>query len=99
MKLPLYSSTAETGEPNLVGLQHPALSMLPTELVCPMRRDIAETPLRASVLWKNKKYLVACDLIRPINRRALKPIGELEEETSSRILSLFQRMLAHPDDA
>ncbi len=94
MSLPLYSSTGNYQEPNLVGLQHPLLACLPTQLVCPLREEIALTPLRESIVWNEKKYIVACDLIRPINRKGLHPVGVLDEETSTRILRTFQRMLA-----
>jgi len=99
VNLPLYSSTVEVREPNLVGLQHPALGSLPTQLVCPLRERIAVTPLREVILWNRKKYIVACDLIRPIHRQALKKLGELDEEASARILRTFSRMLATPGES
>ncbi|MFZ4682967.1 MAG: hypothetical protein ACOYMS_10725 [Terrimicrobiaceae bacterium] len=98
MSLPVYSSTADNRTPNLVGLQHPALAALPTQLVCPLREKIAVTPLREVVFWNRKKYIAACDLIRPINRKALKKLGELDEETSDRILRTFARLLAVPGE-
>jgi len=98
VNLPVYSSTADNRGPNLVGLQHPALASLPTRLVCPLREKIALTPLREVILWNRKKYIVACDLIRPINRSALKKLGALDEETSARILQTFSRLLAMPED-
>lgn len=97
--MPLYSSTSDNREPNLVGLQHPALGSLPTQLVCSFREGIALTPLREAIHWKRKKYIVACDLIRPIHRQALKKLGDLDEETSARVLETFSRMLATPNDA
>jgi len=97
MRLPLYCSTVKGAEPNLVGLQHPALSSLPTQLVCPLRSDISLTPLREKILIADKEHIVACDLIRPINRKTLRPMGELDPETSARILATFQLILAQDD--
>lgn len=97
MRLPLYCSTAQGTEPNLVGLQHPALSSLPTQLVCPLRPDISPTPLREKILVADKEHVVACDLIRPINRKTLRPMGELDPETSARILATFQMILAQDE--
>ena len=97
MRLPLYCSTAKGTEPNLVGLQHPALSSLPTLLVCPLRPDIALTPLREKIYFADKEYIVACDLIHPINRKALRSMGELDPEPSSRIVVTFHLMLAQED--
>lgn len=94
MRLPLYCSTAKGTEPNLVGLQHPSLSSLPTRLVCPLRPDISLTPLREKVHIADKEHIVACDLIRPISRKTLRPMGELDPETSARILATFQLILA-----
>ena len=94
MNLPLYSSTAETSRPNLVGLQHPALSALPTQLVCPLRENLSLTPLRVQIRWSGDDYLVACDLLRPINSTALKRVGELDAATSADILRTFQLLLA-----
>jgi hypothetical protein len=94
VKLPLYSSNADLTVPNLVGLQHPALASLPTQLVCPFRAGVALTPLREKARWKGRDFIVACDLIRPIRTTALKPLGELGEADSARILGTFQRMLA-----
>lgn len=50
MRLPLYCFTAKGTEPNLVGMQHPALLSLPTQIVCPLRSDISITPLREKIL-------------------------------------------------
>lgn len=94
MRLPLYSSTAELAVPNLIGLQHPALASLPTQLVCPLREGIALTPLREKVAWKGREFIAACDLIRPIQATALKKLDELNESDSARILRTFQRLLA-----
>ena len=97
MRLPLYCSTAKGTEPNLVGLQHSALSSLPTQLVCPLRRNILLTPIRVKIRIEGQAHVVACDLIRPINRKTLRPIGELDPETSARIIATFQLMLAQED--
>jgi mRNA-degrading endonuclease toxin of MazEF toxin-antitoxin module len=94
VNLPLYSSAADVAAPNLVGLQHPALASLPTQLVCPLRQGIALTPFREAAAWGGVEYVVVCDLIRPICTLALKRVGELDSEASSRILRTFQMLLA-----
>ena len=94
MRLPLYCSTTKGNEPNLVGLQHPALSSLPTQLACPLRPDIFLTPLREKILIADKEYIVACDLIRPMNRKTLRPMGDLDSESSARIIATFQMILS-----
>jgi mRNA-degrading endonuclease toxin of MazEF toxin-antitoxin module len=94
MNLPLYSSTADTSRPNLVGLQHPALSALPAQLVCPLRENLSLTPLRVRIRWSRDAYVVACDLLRPINTAALKRVGELDSTVSAEILRTFQLLLA-----
>lgn len=93
MNLPLYSSTADISRPNLVGLQHPALSALPTQLVCPLRENLSLTPLRVKIRWSGGNFVVACDLLRPINTAALKRVGELEGAASTEILRTFQLLL------
>jgi hypothetical protein len=45
----------------------------------------------------DKEFVVACDLIRPINRKVLRPIGNLDPDTSSRILATFQLLLAQEE--
>ena len=97
MRLPLYCSTAKGTEPNLVGLQHPALSSLPTQLVCPLRPDISLTPLREKRRIAGQAYVVACDLLRPINRKPLRPMGHLDPETSARIIATFLLILDQDD--
>lgn len=97
MRLPLYCSTEKGTEPNLVGLQHPELSSLPTQLVCLLRPDISLTPLREKILIADKEHIVACDLIRPINRKTLRPMGELDPETSARIIATFRLILAQDE--
>jgi mRNA-degrading endonuclease toxin of MazEF toxin-antitoxin module len=97
MNLPLYSSTADTARPNLVGLQHPGLAGLPTQLVCPVRENLSLTPLRVKIRWNGADYIAACDLLRPINTTALKRIGELDSTASAEILHTFQLLLATED--
>ena len=97
MNLPLYSSTAETSQPNLVGLQHPGLAGLPTQLVCPVRENLSLTPLRVKFRWNGSDYVAACDLPRPINTAALKRVGELDGATSTEILRTLQLLLATED--
>jgi hypothetical protein len=97
MRLPLYSSIEKGTEPNLVGLQHPALASLPTQLVCPLRADTSLTPLREKIMIAEKEFVVACDLIRPINRKVLRPMGELDPDSSSRIIATFQLLLAQEE--
>jgi mRNA-degrading endonuclease toxin of MazEF toxin-antitoxin module len=97
MNLPLYSSTADISQPNLVGLQHPGLAGLPTQLVCPVRENLSLTPLRVKFRRNGSDYVVACDLLRPINTAALKRVGELDGATSAEILRTFQLLLATQD--
>lgn len=94
MNLPLYSSTADISRPNLVGLQHLGLAALPTQLVCPLRENLSLTPLRVKIRWSDSDYVVACDLLRPINSTALKRVGELDDAASADILRIFQLLLA-----
>jgi len=94
MNLPLYSSTTDLTRPNLVGLQHPNLAGLPTQLVCPIRENLALTPLRARLQWGGIEFVVACDLLRPIHSSALKRIGEIGESESLKILTTFKLILA-----
>ncbi len=97
MNLPMYSSTADLSRPNLVGLQHPALSGLPTQLVCPVRENLTATPLRVAIRWGGMDFVVACDLLRPINSSALSRVGELGPADSLKILKTFQLLLASED--
>jgi hypothetical protein len=97
MNLPLYSSTAELAHPNLVALQHPGLAGLPTQLVCPVRENLSLTPLRVKFQWNGNEYVVACDLLRPINTSALKLVGALDSAASAEILRTFQLLLATED--
>ena len=93
MRLELFSSVRESQGPNLVSLQNPKLIALPTVLVCPLQESISPTPLRVAVRYGQKKLIAACDLLRPIHRRALRPMGQLDEKTSREILTTFLRML------
>jgi hypothetical protein len=93
MRLQLYTSKARAVEPNLVALQHPGLAALPTVMVCPLRAGISWTPVRVEIRWSGKSFIVACDLIRPVNGKLLRALGELDEGTSQAILSTFLRFL------
>ncbi len=93
MRLQLYTSKPGAVDPNLVALQHPGLAALPTVLVCPLRPSLTRTPVRVEVRWSGKSFIVACDLIRPINRKLLQNIGELDEGASQAILATFLRLL------
>jgi len=42
-------------------------------------------------------FIVACDLIRPINSAVLKRIGELDHAASLKILTTFQLLLPSED--
>ena len=97
MRLPLYCSIEKGTEPNLVGLQHPALASLPTQLACPLLADISLTPLREKIMIADKEFVVACDLIRPINRKVLRTMGNLDPDSSSRIIATFQLLLAQEE--
>jgi hypothetical protein len=94
MNLPLYSSASDFSRPNLVGLQHPDLAGLPTQLVCPIRETLALTPVRARVCWGESDFIVACDLLRPISTSGLKHLGELSQADSLRILKTFRLLLS-----
>ncbi|MGF1657168.1 MAG: hypothetical protein ACFCU3_09340 [Verrucomicrobiales bacterium] len=74
-------------------MQHGALQALPTQLVCPLRRDVALTPLREKIRWHGGEYVAVCDLIRPIRTTALKQVGELDEVSSGNVIRTFLRML------
>lgn len=93
MRLQLYTSKHGAADPNLVSLQHPGLAALPTILVCPLRSGMALTPLRVEIFWGRRSYVAACDLICPINRRALRAMGELYDRASRVILATFLRLL------
>jgi hypothetical protein len=94
MRLALYCSKERGAHPNLVALQHPALVQLPTVLVCPIKEDLLETPARARIKVGGVSYVVACDLLRPVNRKLLRPMGEVAAPDSARILNIFLQLLA-----
>ena len=94
MRLPLFSSRATDTSPNLVGIQHPALEMLPMVLVCPLKEAEVLTNVRTTLDWQGRQYTVLCDLARPINRNALRTLGQLDNSTSERIIETFLRLLA-----
>ena len=94
MRLPLFSSREAEPSPNLVGIQHPALDMLPTVLVCPIKEAEVVTNIRTTLQWQGNQYTVLCDLARPINRNVLRHVGDLDAETSERIIETFLRLLA-----
>ncbi len=71
MRLPLFSSREAEMAPNLVGIQHPALDMLPTILVCPLKEAEAVTHLRAPA-WE----------MRGLIRARTFPIGPRAESLS-----------------
>jgi len=67
MRLPLFSSRAADPFPSLVAIQHPALDMLPTVLVCPIQEAAEVTNVQTILEWQGKRFTVFCDLARPIN--------------------------------
>jgi len=68
--------------------------MLPTVLVCPLKDAEPVTNVRTSLEWEGREYTVLCDLARPINRRSLRRLGEVDAETSERIMEIFLNLLA-----
>lgn len=94
MKLELYSSKSGNIVPNLVGIQAPDLDMLPTILVCPLFAGFPVSGVRTTVVIEGRAYTVLCELARPINRRALRKMGELDDPSSRRVISVFHRILA-----
>jgi hypothetical protein len=93
VKLALYSSVPRGEQPNLVSIQHPQFAIA-TELVCPLRREASLTSVRTVVTVGPEKYIVLCELARPVDRRALRRMGELSEAESSRVLETFVSLLA-----
>lgn len=93
MRLELFSSVGDQNWPNLVSMQNPKLSALPTVLVCPLKDSMGMTPLRMRFSYGGKEWVVACDLLRPIHRRVLRPVGQLDEKTSAEILATFLQIL------
>lgn len=80
--------------PNLVGIQASDLNMLPTVLVCPVLPGFPVSGVRTTVVIENRPYTVLCELARPINRRVLTKVGELDQLASRRVLSVFHLILA-----
>jgi mRNA-degrading endonuclease toxin of MazEF toxin-antitoxin module len=96
MRLELFSFLREGDQPNLVCLQNSKLTALPTVLVCPLKESMAMTPLRVRFSLGGKDWVVACDLLRPIHRQGLRPMGYLDEKTSVEIVRTFLRILPSP---
>ena len=95
MNLELYSSKAGVAEPNLVAIQAVDLDMLPTVLVCPLITAEPLTAVRTTASVGGRRYVVLCDLARPINRRILTKVGVLGETSSTRVMQTFSKLLAH----
>ena len=95
MNLELFSSKAGVAEPNLVAIQAADLGMLPTILVCPLIAAEPLTGVRTTAAVNGRRYVVLCDLARPINRRVLTKAGMLDETSSVRVMQTFSRLLAH----
>lgn len=68
--------------------------MLATVLVCPMWNDVPLTRVRTEVTFRGERFVVMCELARPINRRALMPAGELGEADSFQVIQTFRLLLA-----
>lgn len=94
MRLALYSSVPRGDFPNLVALQDEALAGLPTVLVCPFKTQAARTTVRVAVQWADANYIACVELTRPIRRTVLRPIGRLDEDSSSEIVERFKALLA-----
>jgi hypothetical protein len=94
VNLELYSSKTGNAEPNLVAIQAADLEMLPTVLVCPLLPREPLTAMRTTAMVGGRRYIVLCDLARPINRRALVKVGVLDDSTSARIMQTFATLLA-----
>ena len=94
MNLEVYSSKTGSAEPNLVANQAADLEMLPTVLVCPLLAGEALTAVRTPAVVGGRRYVVLCDLARPINRRVLLKAGVLDESASARIMHTFTILLA-----
>ncbi len=95
MRLALYASTPRASEPSYVSVQDPSFSELLTVMVCPMRRRLEEGPFRVTIEWTGSKYVVATELTRHVDRTILRPFGELDEESSQRVLETFLRLFPH----
>ena len=94
MKLELFSSKRGSAEPNLVAIQAADLDMLPTVLVCPLLVGEPVSGARTTAEFAGRRYSVLCELARPINRRILVKVGELDEVASRRIMTVFRLLLA-----
>lgn len=94
MRLKLYSSRRGQTSPHLVAIQSADLDMLATVLVCPLRNDVPLTGVRAAVKVGAERFVVMCDLARPIHRRALVEVGDLNDEDSVRVMLIFGLLLA-----
>jgi hypothetical protein len=78
----------------LVAIQAADLEMLPTVLVCPFLSGEPQTAMRTTAMVGGRRYVVLCDLARPINRRVLAKVGVLDDSTSARIMQTFAMLLA-----
>ena len=94
MRLTLYSSVPNATTPNLVALQDELLSALPTVLVCPLRADMEMTTLRVRIRLKGQVLVALPELVRPIRRTALRPMGLLAPEASKQVMERLQLILA-----
>jgi hypothetical protein len=95
VSLELYTSKAGIAEPNLVAIQAEDLEMLPTVLVCPLIASEPLTAVRTTATVEGQRYVVLCDLARPINRRVSTKSGVLDETSSARVMQTFSKLLAH----
>ena len=94
MRLALYSSKSGGSDPNLVAIQDLRFHRLPTLLVCPTKPDATRTSYRAEIVWRDKSFVVLCELARPIHRDALRLIGEASEADSRAVMTTFLKLLA-----
>ena len=94
MNLELYSSKTGNAEPNLVAIQAADLEMLPTVLVCPMLSGEPLTAMRTTAMVGGRRYVVLCDLARPISRRASTKVCVLDDSESAQIMQTLALLLA-----
>ena len=94
VRLKLYASRRGDPVPNLIAIQSEELDMLPTVLVCPFQVGYPVTRLRVQVERAGKKFVVLCELARPIHRRVLVQAGEVNEGDSRRVMETFRLLLA-----
>jgi hypothetical protein len=78
----------------LFAIQAADLEMLPTVLVCPLLVGEPLTAMRTTAMVGGRRYVVLCDLARPINRRALAKTGVLNDSALARIMQIFAMLLA-----